>query len=243
MLFVPLKRPVVRPFPTSYPLDAQVTWPLAMQTLIWQSNCWAGKRSEIYPPCATTIGVGKNTIRRAMHRAQCIWFTGLSGAGKTTIAQAVQERLQAQGRLVYVLDGDLLRTGLNRDLGFSDQDRSENTRRVAEVARLMVDAGVTVLVALISPFEDDRKKARALFDEGQFVEVFVDAPLLVCMRRDVKGLYAKAQQGGVPAMTGIGSPYEPPTQPDLRLETGLDSLGNCVGKVMVLVSYGESSLL
>lgn len=178
-----------------------------------------------------------------MHKPQCIWFTGLSGAGKTTIAQAVQERLQAQGRLVYVLDGDLLRKGLNSDLGFSDQDRSENTRRVAEVARLMVDAGVTVLVALISPFEDDRRKARALFDEGQFIEVFVDAPLLVCMRRDVKGLYAKAQQGEVPAMTGIGSPYEPPPQPDLRVETGLDSLENCVGKVMVLVSYGESSLL
>lgn len=174
---------------------------------------------------------------------QCIWFTGLSGAGKTTIAQAVRDQLHAQGRRVYVLDGDLLRTGLNSDLGFSDQDRSENTRRVAEVARLMADAGITVLVALISPFEDDRKKARASFDEGQFVEVFVDAPLLVCMRRDVKGLYAKAQQGEVPAMTGIGSPYEPPPQPDLRVETGLDSLENCVGKVMVLVSYGESSLL
>lgn len=171
-----------------------------------------------------------------MHKPQCIWLTGLSGAGKTTIAQAAQERLQAQGRLVYVLDGDLLRHGLNRDLGFSNQDRSENTRRVAEVAKLMVDAGVTVLVALISPFEDDRRKARALFDEGQFVEVFVDAPLLVCMRRDVKGLYAKAQQGGVPAMTGIASPYEPPPQPDLRLETGLDSLENCVGKVMALVA-------
>ena len=170
-----------------------------------------------------------------MYKSQCIWFTGLSGAGKTTIAQAVHERLKAQGRLVYVLDGDLLRKGLNSNLGFSDQDRSENTRRVAEVARLMVDAGITVLVALISPFEDDRKKARALFGEGQFVEVFVDAPLLVCMHRDVKGLYAKAQQGGVPAMTGIGSPYEPPQQPDLRLETGLDSLENCVGKVMALV--------
>jgi bifunctional enzyme CysN/CysC len=166
---------------------------------------------------------------------QCIWFTGLSGAGKTTIAQAVRDQLLAQGRRVYVLDGDLLRTGLNRDLGFSDQDRSENNRRVAEVARLMVDAGVTVLVALISPFEDDRRKARALFGEGQFVEVFVDAPLLVCMRRDVKGLYAKAQQGGVPAMTGMGSPYEPPTQPDLWLETGVDTLDNCVRQVMALV--------
>ena len=167
---------------------------------------------------------------------QCIWFTGLSGAGKTTIAQAVRDQLHAQGRRVYVLDGDLLRTGLNSDLGFSDQDRSENTRRVAEVARLMADAGITVLVALISPFEEDRRKARALFDEGQFVEVFVDAPLLVCMRRDVKGLYAKAQQGGVPAMTGMGSPYEPPTQPDLWLETGFDTLDNCVRQVMVLVA-------
>ena len=166
---------------------------------------------------------------------QCIWFTGLSGAGKTTIAQAVRDQLLAQGRRVHVLDGDLLRTGLNRDLGFSDQDRSENTRRVAEVARLMVDAGVTVLVALISPFEEDRRKARALFAQGQFAEVYVDAPLLVCMSRDVKGLYAKAQLGGVPAMTGMGSPYQPPTNPDLRLETGVDTLDHCVRQVMALV--------
>ena len=166
---------------------------------------------------------------------KCIWLTGLSGAGKTTIAQAVQERLQAQGDLVYVLDGDLLRHGLNRDLGFSNQDRSENTRRVAEVARMMVDAGVTVLVALISPFEADRRKARALFNEGQFAEVFVDAPLLVCMRRDVKGLYAKAQQGGVPSMTGLGSPYESPTQSDLQLETGVDTLENCVDRVLTML--------
>ena len=103
-----------------------------------------------------------------MFKPQCIWFTGLSGAGKTTIAQAVRDELLAQGRRVYVLDGDLLRTGLNRDLGFSDQDRSENTRRVAEVARLMVDAGFTVLVALISPFEEDRRNALALFAQGQF---------------------------------------------------------------------------
>lgn len=210
-------------------------WPLAMQTLAWQSSCWAGKRSVIYPPCAKTIGDGKNSIHRAMYKHQCIWFTGLSGAGKTTIAQAVRDQLRAQGRLVYVLDGDLLRTGLNRDLGFSDQDRSENTRRVAEVARLMVDAGVTVLVALISPFEEDRLNARALFAQGQFAEVFVDAPLLVCMRRDVKGLYAKAQQGGVPAMTGMGSPYQPPTQPDLRLETGVDTLDNCVLQVLAFL--------
>ena len=167
---------------------------------------------------------------------QCIWFTGLSGAGKTTIAQAVRDQLLAQGTRVYLLDGDLLRTGLNRDLGFSDQDRSENTRRVAEVARLMVDADVTVLVALISPFEEDRRKARALFAQGQFAEVFVDAPLLVGMRRDVKGLYAKAQQGAVPDMTGMGSPYQPPTNPDLRLETGVETLDNCVVKVMALVA-------
>ncbi len=170
------------------------------------------------------------------HSPQCIWFTGLSGAGKTTIAQAVRDQLLAQGRRVYVLDGDLLRTGLNRDLGFSDQDRSENTRRVAEVARLMLDAGVTVLVALISPFEEDRRKARALFAQGQFAEVYVDAPLLVCMRRDVKGLYAKAQQDGVPAMTGMGSPYQPPSSPDLWLETGVDTLDHCVEQVMALVA-------
>ena len=171
-----------------------------------------------------------------MHKSQCIWLTGLSGAGKSTIAKAVQDKLKAQGRLVCVLDGDVLRNGLNRDLGFSDQDRSENTRRVAEVARLMVDAGVTVLVALISPFQQDRMKAKALFPAGQFLEVFVDAPLLVCMRRDVKGLYAKAQQGEITAMTGISSPYEPPTQPDLHLQTGEDTLDNCVGQVLKLLN-------
>lgn len=167
---------------------------------------------------------------------KCIWFTGLSGAGKSTIAQAVFAQLSAKGRLAYVLDGDLLRNGLNRDLGFTAQDRTENVRRVAEVARLMVDAGVTVLVALISPFEADRMKARALFPEGQFHEVFVDAPLTVCMRRDVKGLYAKAEQGAVPAMTGISSPYEPPTQPDLHLLSDIDSLDNCVAQVLALVT-------
>lgn len=118
----------------------------------------------------------------------------------------------------------------------------KNTRRVAEVARLMVDAGVTVLVALISPFEEDRRKALALFAQGQFAEVYVDAPLLVCMRRDVKGLYAKAQQGEVPAMTGMGSPYQPPTNPDLRLETGVDTLDNCVRQVMALVDEITSAL-
>ena len=170
-----------------------------------------------------------------MSLPKCIWFTGLSGAGKSTIAQAVRDQLLAQGRRVYVLDGDLLRTGLNRDLGFSDQDRSENTRRVAEVARLMVDAGITVLVALISPFEGDRRNARALFEQGQFAEVYVDAPLLVCMRRDVKGLYAKAHKGRVPAMTGMGSPYQSPSNPDLRLETGVDTLDNCVRQVLALM--------
>ena len=169
------------------------------------------------------------------HKPYCLWFTGLSGAGKSTIAQAVCQQLQAQGRLAYVLDGDVLRTGLNSNLGFSTQDRSENTRRVAEVARLMVDAGVTVLVALISPFEQDRMKAKALFPEGHFFEVFVDAPLSVCVHRDVKGLYAKSQQGEITAMTGISSPYEAPTNPDVWLHSGTDSLDNCVRQVLKLV--------
>jgi len=176
-----------------------------------------------------------NSKKDFLQIPKCIWLTGLSGAGKSTIAQAVCDQLQAQGRLAYVLDGDVLRTGLNSNLGFSDQDRSENTRRVAEVARLMVDAGVTVLVALISPFQQDRMKAKALFPAGQFFEVFVDAPLPACMRRDVKGLYAKAQHGEITAMTGISSPYEPPTNPDLHLQTGVDTLDNCVGQVLKLV--------
>lgn len=149
----------------------------------------------------------------------CVWLTGLSGSGKSTIANRVEQQLLARGHHTYLLDGDNVRHGLNRDLGFTDEDRVENIRRVGEVARLMVDAGLIVLVSFISPFRAEREAVRARFGEGEFVEVFVDAPLAVCEQRDPKGLYARARRGEIPNFTGIGSAYEPPPAPDLRLDT------------------------
>jgi bifunctional enzyme CysN/CysC len=159
---------------------------------------------------------------RAVMKAQkpCIlWFTGLSGAGKSTILNLVEQRLARAGMHTYVLDGDNVRRGLNRDLGFTDADRVENIRRVGEVARLMVDAGLIVLCALISPFREERAMVRELVEAGEFVEIFVDAPLSLCMQRDPKGLYAKARQGLALHVTGLDSPYEPPADPDIRLDT------------------------
>ena len=148
-----------------------------------------------------------------------IWLTGLSGAGKRTIASLVEKKLLAMGRHSYLLDGDNLRHGLNRDLGFTDADRVENVRRVAEVARLMVDAGLIVITAFISPFRAERALARGLVAEGEFVEVHVDTPLDVAEARDVKGLYKKARRGELKNFTGIDSPYEPPEAPELRVNT------------------------
>lgn len=148
-----------------------------------------------------------------------VWFTGLSGSGKSTVAARVERRLVDAGRAAYVLDGDNLRHGLNADLGFSDLDRAENVRRVGEVARLLADAGVVALVPLISPFRTSRDAVRALHDDAglTFLEVFVDTPLDVCEARDPKGLYARARAGEVRDFTGIDSPYEPPARPDLVL--------------------------
>ncbi len=150
---------------------------------------------------------------------KCLWFTGLSGSGKSTIANLVEKRLLAEGKHTYLLDGDNVRHGLNRDLGFSDADRVENIRRVAEVAKLMVDAGLIVIVSFISPFRDERRMARELFAPGEFVEVFVDTPLEECERRDTKGLYAKARAGLIPNFTGIDSPYERPEHAEMVLDT------------------------
>lgn len=156
--------------------------------------------------------------------AKVLWLTGLSGAGKSTIAQAVCQRLKAQGQRAVVLDGDELRRGLTRDLGFSDADRAESVRRAAEVARLMVDAEMQVIVALISPFRADRAKARDLFEAGRFIEVFVDTPLHVAEARDPKGLYKRARQGLLPGFTGISSPYEPPLAPEVVVPTDTMSI-------------------
>ncbi len=152
-------------------------------------------------------------------RGATVWMTGLSGSGKSTIATAVEERLVGAGRFAYVLDGDNLRHGLNRDLGFTDADRIENIRRVGEVARLMADAGLIVLTAFISPFRAEREMARNMIPEGEFIEIFVDTPLAEAERRDTKGLYAKARAGELANFTGIDSPYEPPEQPELHIDT------------------------
>jgi len=163
-----------------------------------------------------------NKAARAAQKGQkpaVLWFTGLSGAGKSTIANLVEKKLTASGRHTYLLDGDNVRHGLNRDLGFTDADRVENIRRVAETAKLFVDAGLIVLVSFISPFRAERRLARDLLDEGEFVEIFVDTPLAAAEARDPKGLYAKARAGQIRNFTGIDSPYEPPENAELRLDT------------------------
>jgi adenylyl-sulfate kinase len=167
----------------------------------------------------------------------CVWLTGLSGAGKSTIAGLLERRLIRLGQLAYMLDGDQLRKTLNRDLGYSDADRTENVRRVAELARLMVNAGVSPIVSLISPFMADRALARAQFAAGEFCEVFVDAPLQVCEARDPKGLYAKARRGEITRFTGIDSRYEAPPQPHLHLHTDTDDPEHCVQRILGLLHY------
>ena len=166
------------------------------------------------------LDVSKSTRAAAKsQRPAVLWFTGLSGAGKSAIANLVEKKLQAMGRHTYLLDGDNVRHGLNRDLGFTDADRVENIRRVAEVARLMADAGLIVMVSFISPFRSERRLARELMPAGEFLEVFVDTPLAVAEARDVKGLYAKARRGELKNFTGIDSPYETPEHPEIRVDT------------------------
>lgn len=166
---------------------------------------------------------------------RCIWLTGLSGAGKSTLASALHARLRGSGLQVSVLDGDALRRGLCKDLGFGGGDRMENVRRVAEVARLMADAGLTTIVSLISPFRADRLLARKLFEPGTFIEVFVDAPLQECERRDPKGLYARVRRGEISNFTGIDSPYEAPETPEIHLPTAEDSVADCVDRIAAVV--------
>jgi adenylylsulfate kinase len=154
----------------------------------------------------------------------CLWFTGLSGSGKSTLAAAVEKELYERGHLCYVLDGDNVRHGLNGDLGFSDEDLKENIRRIGEVSKLFVDAGLITLTAFISPFKADRQAIRENLEPGRFIEVFVDCPLDICEQRDVKGLYAKARNREITAFTGISSPYEAPEHPEIIMNTGEQSL-------------------
>jgi bifunctional enzyme CysN/CysC len=166
------------------------------------------------------VDIDKHARAGTKGQKPCVlWLTGLSGAGKSTIANLVERKLHALGRHSYLLDGDNVRHGLNKDLGFTDADRVENIRRVAEVAKLMVDAGLIVIVAFISPFANERRMARALVDSDEFFEIFVDAPLALAEQRDPKGLYRKARQGELKNFTGIDSAYERPESPDLRLDT------------------------
>ena len=165
-------------------------------------------------------------------RGVTLWFTGLSGSGKSTLAVALERRLSSQGILCRILDGDNIRVGLNRDLGFSDADRNENIRRIAEVCRLFVDTGVVVIAAFISPREEFRSMARDIVGAEQFIEIYLNTPIEECERRDVKGLYAWARNGGVEHFSGVDSSYEPPRAPHLTLDTAERSVEECVEELL-----------
>ncbi len=189
-------------------------------------------------PKATNIVWHEASVDRAAraekrgHRSAILWFTGLSGSGKSTLANAVNAALFERGLATYVLDGDNVRHGLCKDLGFSDADREENIRRIGEVAKLFLDAGVIVLTAFVSPFRADRDKARELVETGDFLEIFCAADLDVCESRDPKGLYAKARSGAIKEFTGISSPYEAPESPELKIDTGSQELSESVQVVL-----------
>lgn len=207
-----------------------------------------GKEASEQPPGETHAvahGVAESSrILRNRHRGLVVWLTGLSASGKSTLAMGAEKRLFEKGRQAYVLDGDNIRRGLSRDLGFSSKDRSENIRRIGEVAALFADAGVVVLTALISPYRADRERARLAAGE-RFVEVYVQAGLDTCERRDPKGLYKKARAGLVSDFTGVSSPYEPPIAPDLIVNTEgqsiTESLDQLVSFIEARVSLGAAS--
>jgi adenylylsulfate kinase len=166
------------------------------------------------------------------HKSCVIWFTGLSGSGKSTLANAVDYALHHQQCKSYVLDGDNIRHGLNKDLSFGKEDRQENIRRIGEVAKLFVDSGQIVTTAFISPFREDREMVRKMFPDNEFFEVFVDCPIDICEGRDPKGLYKKARNGEIPNFTGISSPYEAPNQPEITIRTDELSIGQSVEKII-----------
>ena len=170
--------------------------------------------------------------RLLAQKAQLIWFVGLSGSGKSTLASRVEQELHQMGRLTYILDGDNVRSGLNKDLDFSEASRVENIRRIGEVSKLMVDAGLVVITAFISPFRSDRETIRELVGADRFVEVHVDCPIEECEKRDVKGLYAKARQGLISNFTGISSPFEAPEQPEVRVQTHLNDIDECTNTII-----------
>ena len=191
------------------------------------------RASNVHTQALTVDKAARATMKG--HRGKVIWFTGLSGSGKSTLANAAEKVLYERGIHTYILDGDNVRQGLNKDLGFTAADRVENIRRIAEVAKLMADAGLVVITAFISPFRSERDMARSLFDAGDFIEVFVDTPLNIAEERDTKGLYKKARRGELPNFTGIDSPYEPPLAAELTVSTGEMTVEECVGLLVKFV--------
>jgi len=169
------------------------------------------------------------------HKSAVLWFTGLSGSGKSTLAHAVEEELYQMGSRTFVLDGDNVRYGLNGDLGFSDKDRKENLRRIGEVSKLFIEAGIIVLTAFISPFREERKKVRSMMPHGDFIEIYVECPIKICESRDVKGLYQKARDGEIDQFTGISSPYEPPDAQELTINTSQETLKESTMKILNLL--------
>ena len=183
--------------------------------------------------------ITKDQRKKQLNQKSCIlWFTGLSGSGKSTIANEVEIELAKRGKSTYLLDGDNVRHGLNKDLGFLETDRIENIRRIGEVSKLFVDAGLIVITAFISPFKSDRQIARSLVDYDEFIEIFIDTPLEVCEQRDPKGLYKKARDGAIKNFTGIDSPYEIPESPQIHIETSKLSMEDCV---QVIIKYLEKN--
>ena len=169
------------------------------------------------------------------HKSAVLWFTGLSGSGKSTLAHAVEEELYQMGSRTFVLDGDNVRHGLNGDLGFSDKDRKENLRRIGEVSKLFIEAGIIVLTAFISPFREERRKVRSMMPHGDFTEIYVECPIKICESRDVKGLYQKARDGEIDQFTGISSPYEPPDAQELTINTSQETLKESTMKILNLL--------
>ncbi|WP_105173135.1 adenylyl-sulfate kinase [Pseudoalteromonas sp. T1lg24] len=178
-------------------------------------------------------------VEQKGHKPCILWFTGLSGSGKSTVANALETALHEMGIHTYLLDGDNVRHGLCGDLGFSDEDRQENIRRVGEVAKLMVDAGLVVLSAFISPFQAERKMVRELVEDGEFIEVFLDTPLAVCETRDPKGLYKKARAGEIKNFTGIDSTYEAPETPEITLDTGANTVADSVNQIIAALKQRQ----
>ncbi|MBS7563860.1 adenylyl-sulfate kinase [Mucilaginibacter sp. Bleaf8] len=214
---------------------------------LWQKLSWGlpskqqrvkKVQEEIAPTLFKQIGRVNQQKREQLnhHRAFTIWLTGLSGAGKTTLAVEIEEFIYKQQGRVYILDGDNTRLGINKDLSFSAEDRSENIRRVAELCKLFNDAGIIVIASFIAPFRKDRALARAIIGEEHYTEVYLEASLAACQHRDVKGLYQKAIEGKIKNFTGISSPYEPPEKPDLHLNTEVHDVNECVTALQLLLA-------